>query len=164
MNIRRRWLVAALLLIAAAGVAAWQWQGRALPVKLVRARTGPAVELVYATGYVEPQQPVSVQARITAPVAQVLVAEGDRVNRGQALFVLADDEQRALQIGLACRFAFALTASSAGVLPHYRLRMTPAKVILEVPRRQEAIAGEPVQKRLGALAAVFGRKGAILIG
>ena len=103
MNIRRRWLVAALLLIAAAGVAAWQWQGRALPVKLVRARTGPAVELVYATGYVEPQQPVSVQARITAPVAQVLVAEGDRVTRSQALFVLADDEQRALSAQAAAQ-------------------------------------------------------------
>jgi len=75
-----------------------------------------------------------------------------------------DDEERALQIGLAARFAFALTASAPGVLPHYRLRMTPAKIILEVPRRQEAIAGEPVQKRLGALAAAFGRKGEILIG
>jgi exopolyphosphatase/guanosine-5'-triphosphate,3'-diphosphate pyrophosphatase len=75
-----------------------------------------------------------------------------------------DDEERALQIGLACRFAFALTASSVGVLPLYRLRMTPAKVILDIGRRHEAIAGEPVQKRLGALASTFGRKGEILIG
>ncbi len=75
-----------------------------------------------------------------------------------------DDEHRALLMGLACRFAFALSASSVGVLPHYRLRVTPAKLVLEVPRRHEAIAGEPVQKRLGALAAAFGRKGEILIG
>jgi exopolyphosphatase/guanosine-5'-triphosphate,3'-diphosphate pyrophosphatase len=75
-----------------------------------------------------------------------------------------DDEDRALRIGLACRFGFALSASSTGVLPHYKLRLTPAKIVLEVPRRQEAIAGEPVQKRLGALAAAFGRKGEILIG
>lgn len=74
-----------------------------------------------------------------------------------------EDEERAFQIGLAARFAFALTASAGGVLPLYRLRMTAAKIILDVPRRHEAIAGEPVQKRLGALAAAFGRKGEILI-
>ncbi|MGZ5988769.1 MAG: Ppx/GppA phosphatase family protein, partial [Rhizomicrobium sp.] len=76
----------------------------------------------------------------------------------------ADDEARALRMGLACRLAFALSGSSAGALPHYALRVTPAKIVLDVPRREEAIAGEPVQKRLGALAAVFGRKGEILIG
>ena len=58
----------------------------------------------------------------------------------------------------------ACPASSAGALPHYSLRVTPGKIILDVPRRHEAIAGEPVQKRLGALAAAFGRKGEILIG
>jgi exopolyphosphatase/guanosine-5'-triphosphate,3'-diphosphate pyrophosphatase len=42
--------------------------------------------------------------------------------------------------------------------------MTPTKVILEVPRRREAIAGEPVQKRLGALAEAFDRNGEIQIG
>ena len=75
-----------------------------------------------------------------------------------------DDETRALRLGLACRLAFSLSGSSAGALPRYALRVTPAKVVLDVPRRLEAIAGEPVQKRLGALAAAFGRKGEILIG
>ena len=75
-----------------------------------------------------------------------------------------EDEAHALAIGLASRLAFALTASSAGMLPLYRLRLTPAKVVLELPRRHEAIAGEPVQKRLGALANALGRKGEILIG
>jgi exopolyphosphatase/guanosine-5'-triphosphate,3'-diphosphate pyrophosphatase len=75
-----------------------------------------------------------------------------------------DDEERALAIGLSCRLGFALSASSTGLLPNYRIRMTPAKIVLELPRRHEAIAGEPVQKRLGALAAALGRKGEILIG
>ncbi|HXC54398.1 MAG TPA: Ppx/GppA family phosphatase [Rhizomicrobium sp.] len=75
-----------------------------------------------------------------------------------------DDEERALAVGLACRLAFALSASSTDALPHYRLRLTPAKIVLDLPRRHEAIAGEPVQKRLGALAAAFGRKGEIQIG
>ena len=75
-----------------------------------------------------------------------------------------DDQARALRMGLACRLAFSLSGSSAGALPLYSLRVTPGKVVLDVPRRHEAIAGEPVQKRLGALAAAFGRKGEILIG
>jgi exopolyphosphatase/guanosine-5'-triphosphate,3'-diphosphate pyrophosphatase len=75
-----------------------------------------------------------------------------------------DDEKRALLLGLAWRFAFSLSASAAGELAHYRLRMTPAKVILEVPTRRDSIAGEPVQKRLGALADALGRKGEILVG
>jgi exopolyphosphatase / guanosine-5'-triphosphate,3'-diphosphate pyrophosphatase len=75
-----------------------------------------------------------------------------------------DDERRALVLGLAWRFAFSLSASAAGELANYRLRLTPSKVVLEVPTRREAIAGEPVQKRLGSLAEVLGRKGEILVG
>jgi exopolyphosphatase/guanosine-5'-triphosphate,3'-diphosphate pyrophosphatase len=75
-----------------------------------------------------------------------------------------DDEKRALLLGLTWRFAFSLSASAAGELSNYRLRLTPTKVILEVPPRREAIAGEPVQKRLGELADVLGRKGEILVG
>ena len=75
-----------------------------------------------------------------------------------------DDEKRALVLGLAWRFAFSLSASAAGELAQLPLRLTPSKVVLEVPTRREAIAGEPVQKRLGALADVLGRKGEILVG
>jgi exopolyphosphatase/guanosine-5'-triphosphate,3'-diphosphate pyrophosphatase len=75
-----------------------------------------------------------------------------------------DDEKRALILGLAWRFAFSLSASAAGELAYYKLRVTPTRVILEVPARREAIAGEPVQKRLGVLADALGRKGEILVG
>jgi len=75
-----------------------------------------------------------------------------------------DDEKRALLLGLAWRFAFSLSGTAAGELANYKLRLTPSKVVLEVPSRREAIAGEPVQKRLGALADVLGRKGEILVG
>jgi exopolyphosphatase/guanosine-5'-triphosphate,3'-diphosphate pyrophosphatase len=75
-----------------------------------------------------------------------------------------DDQRRALVLGLTWRFVFSLSASAAGELAHYRLRQTPSKVILEVPTRREAVAGEPVQKRLGVLADVLGKKGEILIG
>jgi exopolyphosphatase / guanosine-5'-triphosphate,3'-diphosphate pyrophosphatase len=75
-----------------------------------------------------------------------------------------DDERVALRIGLAARLAFALSASAAGELALTKLRLTPSKLLLDVPRRREMIAGEPVLKRLGALAAALGRKGEILIG
>ena len=75
-----------------------------------------------------------------------------------------EDSDLALRIGLACRLGFSLSASAVGELSHYRLRLTPTRVLLEVSRRREAIAGEPVQKRLGTLAQVLGRKGEILIG
>lgn len=75
-----------------------------------------------------------------------------------------NDEALALRIGLAARLAFALSASAVGELPQTRLRLTPSKLLLDVPRKREAIAGEPVLKRLGALAASLDRKGELLIG
>ena len=75
-----------------------------------------------------------------------------------------DDDKRAKILGLTWRFAFSLSASAAGELASYRLRLTPAKVVLEVPRKREAIASEPVQKRLGELADAMGRRGEILVG
>lgn len=71
-------------------------QNRAPVVETAKAERGPAVELVYATGFVEPQQPVMVSSRVTAPVREVLVEEGQRVVPGQKLLLLDDAEQRGL--------------------------------------------------------------------
>ena len=75
-----------------------------------------------------------------------------------------DDEALALRIGLACRLAFAISASATGELGHTKLRVTPSKLILDVPKRREMIAGEPIAKRLGGLAGCMDRKGEILVG
>jgi exopolyphosphatase / guanosine-5'-triphosphate,3'-diphosphate pyrophosphatase len=72
-------------------------------------------------------------------------------------------EKRALHIGLAARVAFDLSASAAGELAHYRLRLTPSKVILEVPSRRSAVADETVSKRMGALGEALDRKAEILV-
>lgn len=96
------WLLPLVLLAAAA--AWWLLAGRAQEVELAPVRIGQAVELVYATGFVEAQQPVSVSARLTAPVRQVLADEAQRVERGQPLVLLEDEEQRhALQQAVAQR-------------------------------------------------------------
>jgi len=96
------WLLPFALVAAAA--AWWLLAGRAQEVELASVRVGQAVELVYATGFVEAQQPVSVSARLTAPVRQVLADEAQRVARGQPLILLDDEEQRhALQQAAAQR-------------------------------------------------------------
>ncbi len=81
----------------------------------------------------------------------------------EAALLNDEDSPLALQIGLAARLGFWLSASAPSELPQYRLRMTPSRVILEVPRRLEVNAGEPTLKRVSALAASFGRKGEILV-
>jgi len=96
------WLLPLALLAAAA--AYWLLAGRAREVTVVPARMGEAVELVYATGFVEAEHPVTVSARFTAPVRQVLVEEAQHVARGQPLILLDDEEQRhALQQATAQR-------------------------------------------------------------
>ena len=74
-----------------------------------------------------------------------------------------EEAATARRLGLCLRFAFALSASAPGELPHYGLRMTPSRIILEIPRRRAQIAGEPVQKRLAALAANMGRRGDVVV-
>jgi RND family efflux transporter MFP subunit len=84
--------------IAAVALAAWLALGllRGTAVTLATATRGPAADLVYATGYVEPEQPVSVSAQLTAPVKAVLVTEGQAVKAGQPLVVLDEGETRGL--------------------------------------------------------------------
>jgi exopolyphosphatase/guanosine-5'-triphosphate,3'-diphosphate pyrophosphatase len=74
------------------------------------------------------------------------------------------DEERVRRVGLAARVAFDLSASAPGELPNYRLRLTPSKVLLEVPKRRSVIADETVSRRLAALASAMGRKAEILVG
>lgn len=69
-----------------------------------------------------------------------------------------DESALAIRVGLSARLAFALSASATGELGHYRLRLTTGKLILDIPKRRAMMAGDPVQKRLAAVAAAFGRK------
>ena len=70
------------------------WYGRPTQVPVAHAHRGEAVELIYATGFVEPTQPVSVVSRLTAPVTRIYAAEGDRVREGQPLILLDDSDMK----------------------------------------------------------------------
>ncbi|WP_067738300.1 efflux RND transporter periplasmic adaptor subunit [Novosphingobium naphthalenivorans] len=89
-------LLAVLAAFAAAAGLWWTFGRPGTKVTVAAVERGPAVDLVYATGYVEPEHPVTVSARVTAPVQTVLVREGDRVALGQALVRLDASEQQAL--------------------------------------------------------------------
>lgn len=89
------YLATVVTLIAAAALV-WTFGRPGPKVTLAVVEQGPAIDLVYATGYVEPEHPVVVSARVTAPVQTVLVREGDRVTPGQALVRLDASEQQAL--------------------------------------------------------------------
>lgn len=93
---RRIWPLIVVSLVAALAAVAWTLHVLPPRVAVVEARTGVASDLVYATGFVEPRHPVTVSARITAPVRAVLVDEGDTVRAGQPLILLDDREQRML--------------------------------------------------------------------
>ncbi|HEY3779204.1 MAG TPA: Ppx/GppA family phosphatase [Rhizomicrobium sp.] len=73
-----------------------------------------------------------------------------------------EDTAFALRLGLAMRFALVLSSSAAGELARYSLRTTDSRVLLEIPPGRTQMAGEPIAKRLNALAGVLGRKGEIL--
>jgi RND family efflux transporter MFP subunit len=94
---RRHVGLAVALLLALLAVIGWlTWRSQPMTVAAAHPRIGPAVALVYASGYVEPQHPVAVAARVTAPVMKVLVEEGDRVRRGQPLVLLEDEQQQGI--------------------------------------------------------------------
>lgn len=69
-----------------------------------------------------------------------------------------DDSALARRIGLAARLGFAISASAVGELPHYAVRLTGSRVVLQVSRGRQPIASEPVQKRLAALAQTWGSR------
>src|SRR6185437_14722260 len=73
------------------------------------------------------------------------------------------DTKLALQFGLAARLGFALSASAPGELPQYPLWATGKRVLLNIPPRRAAVAGDPVRKRLSALAQAMDTHGELQI-
>lgn len=91
--VRPGWMAVAVLIVTAIAAVTW-YLTKPIAVTAVRAVFRPAERVVYATGFVEPDRPVEVSSRVTAPVAQVLADEGDRVTRGAPLVVLDSADLR----------------------------------------------------------------------
>ena len=83
-------MIAIPLLLA--GLALWASM-KPRGVEFAKVVRGPALDVVYATGFVEVENPAEISARMTAPVTQVLVREGEAVRKGQVLALLDAGEQ-----------------------------------------------------------------------
>lgn len=98
---------AALVAIAAAGAAAWWMYGRGPLVTTVQATTGTAVEIVYATGGVEPVRWAKVASVIRDRIIDMCLCEGETVAKGDVLARLDDRVARAQLQELKAREDFA---------------------------------------------------------
>ncbi|MDQ6638420.1 MAG: efflux RND transporter periplasmic adaptor subunit [Pseudomonadota bacterium] len=98
-----RWLwpaLGSLLALAAIGSAGiWYFSGRPLVVTTATASApgtgGPAGAILQATGYITARRQATVSTQITGTLTQVLIEEGDRVEKGQVIARLEDSGLRA---------------------------------------------------------------------
>lgn len=104
-RLRRLPLILALLAVLA-GAGVLYSQNAAREVTLATPERGPAVEAVYATGVVEPENWARVSAVIPGRLAEILAREGDSVREGQALARLDDREARARVAELEAKAAY----------------------------------------------------------
>ena len=73
------------------------------------------------------------------------------------------ENNRALVLGLALRLAFTLCGATIGLLPRTKLSVNKNLVTLTLDRKDQALNGEVVEKRLNALARALNRKGEVKI-
>jgi exopolyphosphatase/guanosine-5'-triphosphate,3'-diphosphate pyrophosphatase len=65
---------------------------------------------------------------------------------------------RARVLGAALRVAYIVSAAMPGVLPHTTMQVTRGKLVLQLPGKYAALAGERVSNRLKQLARLIGRE------
>ncbi len=100
--------IMAALLIAAGGAALWWWYVERGPeVTAVQPTRGTAVEIVYATGAVEPVRWAKVASVIRDRIVEVCDCEGQQVHKGDVLARLDDREVQAQLLELKAREDFA---------------------------------------------------------
>jgi RND family efflux transporter MFP subunit len=102
----RRWHVIAGAVVLASG-ALWWWLARGQEVTVAAAVRGTAVEIVYATGAVEPVRWAKVASVIRERIVERCDCEGKSVKKGDVLAQLDDKEVRAQLTELKAREDFA---------------------------------------------------------
>ena len=141
------WL-AVLLVVAAA--AAWWFYGHATQVTAVQAARGTAVEIVYATGAVEPLRWAKVASLVRDRIIEICDCEGKPVVKGDVLARLDDRELRAQLEDLRAREEFVkremsraseLIAKGAATTQSYeRASMDLRQIQAQISVQQEKIA------------------------
>ena len=96
-------------LVAAFGLllAIWLFSGPSKTVDAAQLRAGTAVEVVYATGIVEPVDWAAVAPLLRARIVEICDCEGETVEAGAMIFRLDDSEARARMAALDAQLALA---------------------------------------------------------
>jgi len=94
-------------LAGAIAAAAWWYFANSVPVGAARVARGTAVEIVYATGAVEPIRWAKVASTIRDRIVDICDCEGREVKKGDVLVRLDDHEARAALTELRAREDFA---------------------------------------------------------
>lgn len=104
---RARHIGAVVVILALAAAAWWWFYGRGPVVSAVAPTRGTAVEIVYATGAVQPVRWAKVTSLIRQRLIEICDCEGEPVKRGDVLARLDDKEIRAQLQELKAREDFA---------------------------------------------------------
>jgi len=142
----RRGIWITLLLVAIVIAAGWIWAVRieATPVKAaaVVAQTGGGAApgaVLNASGYVTARRRATVSSKVTGKVLEVLVEEGDTVQKGQVLAKLDDSQMRA---ALAVTQAQLETARRGAAEDEAKLR----EAELTLGRREQLVKEQVISK------------------
>lgn len=103
---QRRFLIAGAIILLLAAAAGWWRFGRGVAVASVAATRGTAVEIVYATGGVEPVRWAKVASVIRDRIVEICDCEGKPVVKGDVLVRLDDREVQAQMKELRAREDF----------------------------------------------------------
>ncbi len=130
---RRTWsLLFVLAILAVLAVVAWRTvQGPQLPARQVSKIN--LVQTVVASGRIETPLRVDVGSQLTGTVAQVPVAQGQAVTKGQLLIALESSEQQAAGVSQA---QARLVQLDKLALPAARQSLSQADITLQNTRRQ----------------------------
>ena len=128
----RRWVgwLALLIVLGAAGGAAWLWYTRERPLEVEIATVseraaGTQAAVLNASGYVTARRRATVSSKITGKVVQINVEEGMAVTEGQVLARLDDSTARA-----ALALAEAQAEAARHAVHENEVRLAEAKLTL----------------------------------
>lgn len=134
MRLARRSLVTALavvLLLGAGGAAYWRF-GRAVGVPVAVAAPGAVAARVVGPGTLQARVPVTVSARVSSTVVQVLADVGDAVHQGQVLATL-DDRDLSARRGVVSGQQESLQRNTEGA----RAALVKAQADLDLARSKQ---------------------------
>ncbi|UDY22560.1 efflux RND transporter periplasmic adaptor subunit [Nocardioides sp. Kera G14] len=119
-RISKKWLAAALVVVVAAGAGLWWWlrpddSTSTTAATTVTVSSQTVKQTVSATGTVEPLKSADLDFDVSGTVTAVLVSEGDKVVKGQALAEVDDTSLTAAKTASAAQLSAAKTQLSTDV-------------------------------------------------